>query len=175
MSNKIVLSKQFNNIVTEISNQILKEIQDDKECYFIGIRTRGVYFAQRIISKLSLIKSEIKSHLGILDINLYRDDLNTKTGHPEIHETGIDFDITDKKIFLVDDVLYTGRTIRCALNELSDFGRPCFIRLIVFVDRGGRELPIQPDYTGIKIKSKLEDMIKVHFKEIDMQDEIIII
>lgn len=137
----------------------------------IGIRSRGVPLAQRIAR---LIKKKIHKEIpvGILDITLYRDDLSRLDYHPVVKATEISFSIDDTLVYLIDDVLFTGRTIRCALDALFDFGRPERIKLAVLVDRGGRELPVQADVVGITHKAKAEDNVRVSLKEVDGKDSV---
>ena len=161
--------------LARIAHEILERNRGTDELALVGIRTRGVPLARRIAKSLH----EISHHeipCGALDITLYRDDLsgNSSTVGPQpvIHKTEINFSIDDKLILLVDDVLYTGRTIRAALDALIDFGRPRAIQLIVLVDRGHRELPIKPDYVGKNIPTAPTQNVQVHLMEIDGRDEV---
>ena len=140
----------------------------------IGIRTRGVYIAERIASEIERLEG-IKPPMGILDISFYRDDLMRKSEWPNVKKTEIPFPVEDKKVILVDDVLYTGRTTRAAIDEIMDYGRPSSIQLVVLVDRGLRELPIQPDYAGSKLVTLSSEEVKVHLKEADGRDEVVIV
>ena len=140
----------------------------------IGIRTRGVILAERLQKNIKEIEG-CDLPVGILDITLYRDDLTKASTQPVVGETHIDFDLTNKKIVLIDDVLFSGRTIRCALDALIDFGRPSEIQLAVLIDRGHRELPIRADYVGKNIPTSLEQNVRVVLKETDGKvDEVII-
>ncbi len=140
----------------------------------VGIRKRGAILAERIAKKIEKItKTEIL--FGALDITLYRDDLSAIGPQPIVHRTEIPFDLTKKKVLLIDDVLYTGRTIRAALDELIDFGRPAVIKLLVLIDRNNRELPIQPDFVGKKVMVQKNEMVEVALKESDGKEEVIII
>ena len=161
--------------LARIAHEILERNRGIEELALVGIRTRGVPLARRIARSLH----EISRHeipCGALDITLYRDDLsgNSSTVGPQpvIHKTEINFSIDDKLILLVDDVLYTGRTIRAALDALIDFGRPRAIQLIVLVDRGHRELPIKADYVGKNIPTAPTQNVQVHLMEIDGRDEV---
>ena len=161
--------------LARIAHEILERNRGTDELALVGIRTRGVPLARRIARSLH----EISRHeipCGALDITLYRDDLsgNSSTVGPQpvIHKTEINFSIDDKLILLVDDVLYTGRTIRAALDALIDFGRPRAIQLIVLVDRGHRELPIKADYVGKNIPTAPTQNVQVHLMEIDGRDEV---
>jgi pyrimidine operon attenuation protein/uracil phosphoribosyltransferase len=140
---------------------------------FIGIRTRGVYLAQRLREKFDKAAGR-KSFFGELDITLYRDDLSQVADYPVIKGTKIDFDINGKNIILIDDVLYTGRTIRAALTELADFGRPATIELAVLIDRGHREIPIHTDYVGKNIPTSRREFISVKIKEYDGHDIVLL-
>ena len=160
-------------VLARIAHEILERNEGIANLALIGIRTRGVFLAQRLQKKLSEIeKNEIP--VGILDITLYRDDLSEVGPKPEIHETDIPFNLKGKVVILVDDVLYTGRTIRAALDALIDFGRPKVIRLAVLVDRGHRELPIKADYVGKNVPTSLQDRVTIRLKETDGQDEAVI-
>ncbi len=160
-------------VIARIAHEILERNQGTANLALIGIRTRGVFLAQRLQQKLFEIeKKEIP--VGILDITLYRDDLSEVGPKPEIHETNIPFNLRGKVVILVDDVLFTGRTIRAALDALIDFGRPKVIRLAVLVDRGHRELPIKADYVGKNIPTAFQDRVTIYLKEVDGRDEAVI-
>lgn len=160
--------------VTRIAHEIIEKNTGIENLAIVGIRTRGAMIAQRLTDVIGKIEGSAIP-LGILDITLYRDDLTMIDYQPVVHKTEIDFDITDKNIILVDDVLYTGRTIRCALDELIDFGRPKRIELAVLVDRGHRELPIRADYVGKNVPTAKNEMVEVKLKEQDGKDEVIIV
>jgi pyrimidine operon attenuation protein/uracil phosphoribosyltransferase len=164
---KILMNKQqIDESIKKISTDIINEFGDMANVTLVGIQTRGVEIAKRIKKLLELHGgNEIK--MGTLDITFYRDDLATRGVIPAIKDTIIEFNITKKIVILVDDVIFTGRTTKAALETLMSFGRPQIIRLAVLVDRGNRELPIQPDYCGIKINTKLNDKVKVRLKETD--------
>lgn len=171
----IVLDSQtMARVLTRIAHEILEKNKDTEDLCVIGIRTRGVTIAQRIASCIETIDRH-KVLVGVLDITLYRDDLTLIAEQPVVHKTQIDFDITDKKIILVDDVLFTGRTIRCALDALIDFGRPKSIQLAVLIDRGHRELPIRADYVGKNLPTSLKEIVEVRLEEMDGKDEVVII
>lgn len=142
----------------------------------IGIRTRGEFLARRIAAHMSEILTSKKQdpavRLGILDINLYRDDLTRVSERPVVRETVIDFSVDDAVLVLVDDVLYTGRTVRSAMNALMDFGRPKSIQLAALVDRGHRELPIKADFVGKNIPTSDAEVVHVHMKESDGDDRV---
>jgi pyrimidine operon attenuation protein/uracil phosphoribosyltransferase len=159
--------------LARIAHEILERNRGIDEIAFVGIRTRGVPLARRI-AKFIQDTSGHEVPTGSLDITLYRDDLmRTPVGpQPVVRRTEIPFSIDDKRILLVDDVLYTGRTIRAALDALIDFGRPKAIQLIVLVDRGHRELPIKADYVGKNVPTSASESVQVHLTEIDGRDEV---
>jgi pyrimidine operon attenuation protein / uracil phosphoribosyltransferase len=159
--------------IVRIAHEILERNRGVEELALIGIRTRGVPIARRLARTIA----EIASHevpTGALDITLYRDDFmrHAVGAQPVVRSTDIPFSIDDKRILLVDDVLFTGRTIRAALDALIEFGRPRAIRLVVMVDRGHRELPIKADYVGKNIPTSLSQTVKVHLVETDGRDEV---
>lgn len=170
---KIMDTEQLDKTLTRIAHEIIEKNKDIERIAIVGIRTRGAFLAERLANKIKDIgKKEVR--VGILDITLYRDDLTTIAEQPVVHKTEIDFNIQDKIIILVDDVLYTGRTIRCALDALIDFGRPRNIQLAVLIDRGHRELPIRADYVGKNIPTSQNEIVQVKIVEVDGVDEIII-
>ncbi len=156
-------------ILKQMAEIIEKEIGLDN-LVIIGIKRRGAIIADRI---KEILKKEIP--VGYLDITFYRDDFSKIGAHPVVGTTEILFDIDDKKVILVDDVLYTGRTVRAALDALIDLGRPKFVKLFVLVDRGHRELPVCPDYFGKKVDIGEDEMVEVRLKEIDKKDEVVIV
>ena len=159
--------------LARIAHEILEHNQGIDRLVLVGIRKRGVFLAERLQKKLFEIeKKEIP--LGILDITLYRDDLSEIGPKAELHETKIPFNLKGKVVILVDDVLFTGRTIRAALDGLIDFGRPKAIQLAVLVDRGHRELPIKADYVGKNVPTAFQDKVIIRLKETDEQDEAVI-
>ena len=159
--------------LARIAHEIVERNRGIEELAFVGIRTRGVPLARRIAQAIRAINDhEIPT--GALDITLYRDDLMRHAVGPQplVRRTEIPFSIDDKRILLVDDVLYTGRTIRAALDALIDFGRPKSIQLVVLVDRGHRELPIKADYVGKNLPTSLSQSVQVHLTEIDGRDQV---
>jgi pyrimidine operon attenuation protein/uracil phosphoribosyltransferase len=171
---KILDSESIERTLMRIAHEILEKNKGTEGLCIIGIRTRGAILAQRL--NLCLEKIEGKSvPIGILDITLYRDDLTLVAASPVIHETQIPFDISDKKVILVDDVLYTGRTIRAALDEIMDFGRPKSVNLVVLIDRGHREMPIRADFVGKNIPTASNETVEVRLKETDGNDEVVIV
>ncbi len=171
---KILLDeKQIDQILDRISSNIADDLGSHKELVVIGIRSRGEILAERLCSKLGrLLGKEIP--FGTLDITLYRDDIHDPAGdiQPQVRTTEIDFDIHKTTILLVDDVLHTGRSVRAALDALTDLGRPRTIRLAVLVDRGSHELPIHADYVGIKSEVAEEESVRVQLKETDQIEQV---
>lgn len=164
----------LNRSIMRIAHEILEKNKGTKDLCLVGIRNRGVYLAGRIAECIKKIENE-SIPVGALDITLYRDDLTLIAAQPVVHKTEIDFDITDKNLVLVDDVLYTGRTVRAAMDALNDFGRPKSIQLAVLIDRGHRELPVRADYVGKNIPTSLNEMVEVRLTEVDGKDEVVII
>ena len=169
---EIATGQEVGKLISRLADEVRSKI-DLKNLALVGIRRRGVELAARIRDILQKGPAEIP--LGILDITLYRDDLSAVAKQPVVRETRIQFDLDGKDILLVDDVLFTGRTIRAALSELVDFGRPRSIKLLTLIDRDHRELPIQPDFTGQFIRTESDQSIEVHLKELDGEDKILLI
>ena len=159
--------------LTRIAHEILEKSKDAKDLALVGIQTRGVVLAQRLAKFIKQIAGR-EVPLGILDINLYRDDLSHASEQPVIRKTEIKFALEGLTIVLVDDVLYTGRTIRSALDALIDFGRPKRIELAVLIDRGHRELPIRADFVGKNIPTRVDELVHVHLSETDGKDEVVV-
>jgi len=171
---KIMDKDNIRRAIVRISHEVLEKNKGIENLCIVGIRTRGVIIAERIYKYIQQIEgTEIP--VGILDITLYRDDLTLIATQPLVRETQINFDINGKKIILVDDVLFTGRTIRAALDALIDFGRPASIQLAVLIDRGHRELPIRAEYVGKNIPTALEENVKVILEESDNQEDQVIV
>lgn len=166
--------KDISRAVTRITHEILEKNKGATSLVLVGIRTRGVTLAKRIEKKINDIKG-IEVDLGVLDITLYRDDLSTGKQNPVIEKTSIPFALEGKQVVLIDDVLFTGRSIRAAIDALIDFGRPASIQLGVLIDRGHRELPIRPDYVGKNIPTSKADRVQVLMREDDGKDEVCII
>ncbi len=160
--------------VTRLAHEILERNRGAENLVIVGVRTRGVYLAQRIIQAIEKIEGK-RLPLGILDITMYRDDFRQRLKQPVVQQTDIPFDIYDKDVILVDDVLYTGRTTRAALEALMSFGRPARIQLAVLVDRGHRELPIKPDYVGKNIPTSIGEEVQVKMQEIDGEDSVLLV
>jgi len=171
---KILDKDTISRSLMRIAHEILEKNKGTESLCLLGIRSRGVYLAQRLKGFIEKIEHK-EVPVGILDITLYRDDLTLISAQPVVHKTEIDFDITDRAIVLVDDVLYTGRTIRAALDALIDFGRPKLIQLAVLVDRGHRELPIRADFVGKNIPTAQNETVEVRLEEVDGVDEVAIV
>lgn len=159
--------------ITRISHEIVEKNKGIEDVLLVGIRTRGVPIAHRIAEMIKSIEGK-EVPVGVLDITLYRDDLSTLSAQPIVHSTELPNDISGKNIILVDDVLYTGRTIRSALDALIDLGRPKRIQLAVLVDRGHRELPIRADYVGKNVPTAQREVIRVELAESDEKDQVVI-
>lgn len=169
----IMDSTALSRTLTRITHEILEKNKGSKKLVIVGIRNRGAYLAERLVKKIMEIDKG-KAPLGILDITLYRDDLTAIASQPIVRKTEIPFDINGKKVVLVDDVLYTGRTIRAALDALIDFGRPEEIQLAILIDRGHRELPIRADFVGKNIPTSPREIVEVRLKEADGEDAVVI-
>ncbi len=172
-SSVLMDSAALDAALDELSEQILTRHGDCERLALIGIQRRGVYLADRLARRL---RTRLGHPLptGVLDITLYRDDWTTLTNKPTVGPTMLPFDVQGKNLLLVDDVLFTGRTIRAALEALADFGRPRKVELLVLVDRGHRELPIHPDYTGLKIDTARKEHIDVLLTECDQENSVIL-
>ncbi|MEW6106176.1 MAG: bifunctional pyr operon transcriptional regulator/uracil phosphoribosyltransferase PyrR [Bacillota bacterium] len=159
--------------IVRIAHEILEKNRGTANLALVGIRTRGFPLAQRLAEAISEIERK-RLPVGILDITLYRDDLSTIDVQPQVRKTEIPFDVTRKDIVLVDDVIFTGRTVRAALDAIMDLGRPSRIQLAVLVDRGHREVPIRPDYVGKNVPTSRREIISVRLREVDGKDEVVI-
>lgn len=159
--------------LTRISHEIIEKNKGVENLVLIGIQRRGVPLARRIAAKIKEVENT-EIPVGILDITLYRDDLSLLNEHPVINGTEINFDIANKKIVLVDDVIYTGRTVRAAIDALMDINRPKMIQLAVLIDRGHRELPIRPDYVGKNVPTSRSEIVHVNVKGIDNENSVTI-
>ena len=160
--------------LTRVAHEILERHHSARKLALVGIRNRGVPLAHRIAGLLEKLNGH-RPDTGILDINLYRDDLSLIADHPILRKTEIPFDVDRSKIVLVDDVLFTGRTIRAALEGLMDLGRPDWIQLFVLVDRGHREVPIRPDYVGKNLPTSRTEQVEVRLEETDGRDEVLLL
>lgn len=168
---KLMEESEMRNILNRIAHEIVERNQNLRDVVFVGVITRGVPLARRLSKKIKSI-TDFPVPVGVLDVTTHRDDL-TKAQVIE-DETKIPFDIKDKKVILIDDVIYHGRTVRAAMDVLIHYGRPKSIQLAVLVDRGHREFPIHPDYVGRQIPTSSKEQVKVHIKELDGVDEVVI-
>jgi pyrimidine operon attenuation protein / uracil phosphoribosyltransferase len=170
---RIMDSSEMNRALRRLATEIAENNRGAKDLYLVGIRRRGVPIAERLRDKIESIEGDKPSY-GIIDITLYRDDLSTVGANPIVNRTELDEDIEGKNIVLVDDVLYTGRTIRAAMDQLMDFGRPRKVQLAVLIDRGRehRELPIQADFVGRVVPTKQAEIVKVMLKEFDDEEAV---
>jgi pyrimidine operon attenuation protein / uracil phosphoribosyltransferase len=159
--------------VTRIAHEILERNRGAEDVALVGIAARGDDLARRLAEQITRIEGT-RVPVGVLDITFYRDDIGLRTEAPEVHETRIDFDVTGRTVVLVDDVLYTGRTIRAALDALVDFGRPRAVQLAVLVDRGHRELPIRADYVGKNVPTRRDELVRVALEETDGEDTVVV-
>lgn len=165
---EILSAEELRRTVTRLASQIIENSGDLSQLVLLGIYTRGVSIAKMLATQIELLE-QILVPVGALDITFYRDDLD-QVGMRTPAKTEIPGDITDKIVVLVDDVIYKGRTVRAALNAVLEYGRPEAIRLVVLVDRGHRELPIHPDFTGKKLPTSKEEQVKVYVQDIDGRD-----
>lgn len=173
MNSILFNEKEISRAVSRISHEILERNHGAGRIALVGIRTRGVVLSQRLKAKIEEIENIVVDH-GILDITLYRDDLAEGIQKPELKKTEISFALEDKHIILCDDVLFTGRTIRAAIDALMDFGRPSSVQLAVLIDRGHRELPIRPDFVGKNVPTEKSKRVQVLLNEEDGEDKVII-
>lgn len=173
MNKKTILMDQpaMGRALTRIAHEIVERNKGGENLVLVGIKTRGVPLSQRLQAKIKEIEN-MTVPVGELDITLYRDDLKKVTADPQLNDTKIDMDVNGKTVILIDDVLYTGRTVRAAMDAVMDVGRPSQIQLGVLIDRGHRELPIRADYVGKNIPTSKDEIIVVHLDEIDNQDEV---
>jgi pyrimidine operon attenuation protein/uracil phosphoribosyltransferase len=170
---RVMDSRKIKRVIQRMTTEIIERNRNLKNLVIVGIRTRGIYLGKRI-SKLinELEKRDIP--VGVLDITLYRDDFSELEAQHIVKKTEIDFSVAKKDVLLVDDVLFTGRTIRAAMDSLIDLGRPKTIQLLVLIDRGHRELPIRADYVGKVLPTSKREIVQVQLKEIDKIDEVLI-
>lgn len=170
---KIIDDAGMERTITRLAHEILEKNKGAANIVIVGIRTRGEFLAKRVAATIERVEG-IKLNIGFLDITLYRDDLLGKLEQPQMKGTDILFDVSGKDVVLVDDVLYTGRTIRAALDGLIDIGRPKTIQLAVLIDRGHRQLPIKADFVGKNVPTSSDESIRVHLKEVDGEDEVLL-
>jgi pyrimidine operon attenuation protein/uracil phosphoribosyltransferase len=170
---KLMSSDDLNRVIKRIAHEMVEQNKGTENMILVGIHRRGVYLARRIQKIIEEIEG-VKVPCGELDITLYRDDLTMLFEQPMVHSTRMPQDISGKNIFLVDDVLYTGRTVRAALEALVDLGRPSSVKLAVIIDRGHKELPIHPDICGKNVPTSKNEVIEVKVTELDGKDEVVI-
>ncbi|MCC6397897.1 MAG: bifunctional pyr operon transcriptional regulator/uracil phosphoribosyltransferase PyrR [Bacteroidetes bacterium] len=170
---QIIDQDGFDRTTIRLAHEILEKNKGAGNIVIVGIRTRGEFLAHRIARIIEEVE-HTKLSIGSLDITLYRDDLLGKLEQPELKGTDILFDLNGKDVILIDDVLFTGRTIRAALDELIDLGRPRTIQLAVLIDRGHRQLPIRADYVGKNIPTSSQESIRVHVREVDGEDAVLL-
>ncbi|MBI4483002.1 MAG: bifunctional pyr operon transcriptional regulator/uracil phosphoribosyltransferase PyrR [Acidobacteria bacterium] len=171
---QIMTATQMNEVLHDLAEQIVGRHPQVDEVALVGIRRRGAPLAHRLAEKVGALRGR-KIPVGTLDITLYRDDLTTIAPNPVVHDTFIDFQVEGKVLILVDDVLYTGRTVRAALDSLIDYGRPRKVELAALIDRGHRELPIQADYVGRSVETREDQIVKVMLKEEDGVEQVLLV
>ncbi|MBP1679385.1 MAG: pyrR [Bacteroidetes bacterium] len=169
----IIDPQGLDRTLKRLAHEILEKNKGAANIVVVGIRTRGEFLARRIVRLIEEVEG-VKPPLGSLDITLYRDDLLGKLEQPRLQGTDIPFDMTGRDVVLVDDVLYTGRTIRAALDELIDLGRPKSIQLAVLIDRGHRQVPIRADFVGKNVPTSSDESIRVHVSEVDGEDSVLL-
>jgi len=175
MPEKVIMSaEEIRRALTRIAHEVAERNHGCKDLVLIGIYTRGVPLARRIAAMIKEFE-QVEVAVGALDFGLHRDDLSYLEMQPDLRPTQIPFDVAGKRVVLVDDVLYTGRSVRAAMDALIDFGRPQYVQLAVLVDRGHRELPIRPDYVGKNLPTSRKEEIAVRLEEVDGRDEVAII
>jgi len=173
LKKQILSEQEIEQIISRIAGEVIKRNPNPSNLIMVGVKSRGDVLAKRIAERIELQVGQ-KIEISAIDITFYRDDVQLKA-YKYVVKDEIQFDVTDKNVVLVDDVMFTGRSIRAAIDALIDSGRPKSIQLAVLVDRNGRELPIQPDYVGQKIKASPESQVQVRVKEIDGEDKVIVI
>ena len=171
---QLMSASEIERTLVRLAHEILEKTEDLDRLAFVGIRRRGVPMAQRLANRIKALENR-EIPVGILDITLYRDDLSTIASQPVVNATEISFPVTGKDIILMDDVLYTGRTIRAALDALFDHGRPARVQLLVLIDRGHRELPIEARFVGRSVQTTDNEIIEVKFKEIDQTEKVLLV
>lgn len=171
---QILDDKGMRRAMVRIAHEIIERNKGVENLALIGVRRRGVPLAQRLTKYINEIEGTTVP-VGILDITLYRDDLTTLANQPQVHQTEVAFSVTGKKLVLIDDVLYTGRTVRAALDAIMDLGRPDVVQLAVLIDRGHREIPIRADYVGKNVPTSRKEVISVRLSEIDNEERVVIL
>ncbi len=173
MSAKVMEADDVRRALVRIAHEVIERDKGVDDVVVVGIADRGDHLARRLASQIGRIEG-VEPPVGVLDITFYRDDIGLRAEAPEVHETRIDFDVSGKVVVLVDDVLYTGRTIRAAMDALMDLGRPRKIQLAVLVDRGHRELPIRADFVGKNVPTSRADDVRVSIEEVDGVDAVVV-
>jgi pyrimidine operon attenuation protein/uracil phosphoribosyltransferase len=171
---QLMSASEIDRTLVRLAHEVLEKTSNLKQLAFVGIKRRGVPLAERLAAKIESLE-KVKIPVGILDINLYRDDLSTIGERPVLNARQIDFPVVGKDIVLMDDVLYTGRTVRSALDALFDHGRPARVQLLVLIDRGHRELPIEARYVGRMVQTSANEIIEVKFQEVDAQEKVLLV
>ncbi len=171
---QLMSASEIDRTLVRLAHEVLEKTSDPSKLAFIGIRRRGVPLAQRLAAKIKALENR-EIPVGILDISLYRDDLSMVAERPVLNSSDVTFSIVGKEIVLMDDVLYTGRTIRAALDALFEYGRPARVQLLVLVDRGHRELPIEATYVGRMVQTTSNEIIEVKFQETDQQERVLLV
>lgn len=174
LKSQLMTASEIDRTLVRLAHEVLEKSDNHDKLAFIGIRRRGVPIAQRLAAKIRDLENR-EVPVGVLDINLYRDDLTTVGDGPQLNATEIAFDVNGRDIVLTDDVLYTGRTIRAALDALFEHGRPARVQLLVLIDRGWRELPIEARYVGRKVQTSAIEIIEVKFQEIDEMEKVLLV
>jgi pyrimidine operon attenuation protein/uracil phosphoribosyltransferase len=171
---QLMSASEIERTLVRLAHEVLEKTEDLDRLAFVGIRRRGVPMAQRLASRIKTLENR-EIPVGILDITLYRDDLSTIATQPVLNATEISFPVTGKDIILMDDVLYTGRTVRASLDALFDLGRPARVQLLVLIDRGHRELPIEARFVGRNVQTTDNEIIEVKFKETDQNEKVLLV
>lgn len=166
-------AKGIQRALTRIAHEIIEKNKGVQDIALVGIRTRGIPLAMRLAEIIEQIEGK-KPPVGVLDITLYRDDLSTLSHQPIVHETKLPFALDNRKIILIDDVLFTGRTVRAAMDALVDLGRPTVIQLAVLIDRGHRELPIRADYVGKNVPTSKREVVSVQISSVDAAEQVVL-
>jgi len=174
VKSRVLEPEDIHRIVLRIAHEIIENNRGTQDLALVGIRTRGEFLAKRLAENIFQLE-KVRLPLGILDVSFYRDDTRAKLKQPVVQSTEIHFDLTGKNIILVDDVLFTGRSVRAALDEIMDFGRPTRVQVAVLIDRGHREMPIQGDYVGKHVTTVADEEIRVRLKEYDGVDEVVLV
>jgi pyrimidine operon attenuation protein / uracil phosphoribosyltransferase len=174
MKSVLVDETGFSRTIARLAHEIIERNRGTEQLAFIGMQTRGVFLANRLARKIEELES-MQVPVGVLDTTMYRDDYRTALKQPQVRATEIPFDLYDMNVVLVDDVLYTGRTVRAALDAIMDLGRPHRIQLAVLVDRGHRELPIKPDFVGKNVPTSMNEEVRVLMTEIDREDAVLLV